>query len=242
MLCLYYAWKYSVRCCTLYVYTLVEGRNHLKNPCNCLIHSIPVIPLLFVVLLVLLFLKQSGMSYLVDTKIFAPDRCRLCDNGLPPPVNNSKVCYVNETDPVTGKAITTEINFLLVPYFRPRRVWPKEILFLYLRGSLSSTGLGVKAATNSYFKPSLTLHLQSFYHCILEWYGEHCTTVDEIVCWEGISYLSVCAYMFLSLSLSLSLSTLALKPFILVSYLPIGDCKRTLKRKTRYTKIVPQRR
>ena len=137
------------------------------------------------------------------------------------------------------------MNLNLVPYFRPKVLTVEETSltqgnFVFIpTGQYVKHRFGRQSSHKFYFKPSLTLHVQSFYHCILEWYGEHCTTVDEIVCWEGISYHSVCAYMFLSFSLS----TLALKPFILVSYLPIGDdCKRTLKRKTRYTKIVPQRR
>ena len=73
------------------------------------IHLLPVLPFLASVVLILVYLQQGGVCYLVKDTKFWYDGCRVCENGLPP-VDNK--CLVNETvwnnytDPATGEYIT----------------------------------------------------------------------------------------------------------------------------------------
>lgn len=56
-------------------------------------HSIPLIPFIFSVGLVLFYLRQEGVCYLVDKRIFSFTGCELCLNDLPPV---DGLCYADD--------------------------------------------------------------------------------------------------------------------------------------------------
>lgn len=72
---------------------------YLEGSCKTagqfLFHCIPLIPFFLSVSLVLVFLKQEGVCYLVDNHVFRFSGCELCPNGYPP-VDN--MCQYNGTN------------------------------------------------------------------------------------------------------------------------------------------------
>lgn len=55
-------------------------------------HCIPIIPFLVSVSMILVYLKQGGVCYLVDQSVFLFSGCEVCDDGYPP---HDNMCFVN---------------------------------------------------------------------------------------------------------------------------------------------------
>ena len=87
----------------------LEGERQTRM--SMFIHLLPILPFLGSVILILVYLQQGGVCYLVESSKFWYDGCRVCENGLPP-VDN--VCVVNETvwnnytDPATGEFVSVK--------------------------------------------------------------------------------------------------------------------------------------
>jgi hypothetical protein len=87
----------------------LEGEK--QNFCSIAFHLIPVVPFLASVILILVYLQQGGVCYLVKDTKFWYDGCRVCANGLPP---KDLACWEevikwnNYTDPRTGEYFTIQ--------------------------------------------------------------------------------------------------------------------------------------
>lgn len=72
---------------------------YLEGSCKTvgqvLFHCIPLIPFFLSVSLVLVYLKQEGVCYLVDRQLFMFTGCEICPNGFPP-IDN--MCQINGTN------------------------------------------------------------------------------------------------------------------------------------------------
>jgi hypothetical protein len=56
----------------------------LKDLRMVVFHSLPIVPFIVTVSLMLVYLKQGGVCYIVERDLFLFTGCQVCDDGMPP--------------------------------------------------------------------------------------------------------------------------------------------------------------
>ncbi|KAL3937634.1 MAG: hypothetical protein SGARI_002046 [Bacillariaceae sp.] len=68
-------------------FVAVRLEGGLRTWCSRLIHSITLLPFLISVVLMLVYLREGGVCYVVESQLFLFSGCEVCPDTLQPPVN-----------------------------------------------------------------------------------------------------------------------------------------------------------
>jgi hypothetical protein len=77
------------------------------------IHSIPIIPFTVTVIVILIYVNQGGVCYLVEDEMFWYKGCYLCSDGYPPPEDG--MC-TDGTEGEVGTYCSADTNFCFIYY------------------------------------------------------------------------------------------------------------------------------
>ena len=94
--------------CLHFICVYILDRDKLTR-CTTIVHAIPILPLLFVVSIIFIYVRQGGICILVEDGTFYYSGCIVCDDGEPPIDNQcciNRTVWNNYTDDLSGELVT----------------------------------------------------------------------------------------------------------------------------------------